>query len=129
MALIPPGEYPAVVVSARTVREGNGYALEVHWHIGGRLPGIAANAEQRVLVQRVALPTDASGTIDLTPGRNAHLDLLRHAVGLTQPQAGWTPAMLVGRAARVLVVKGRDSAAGPAREVAGAVHGGDTQIH
>jgi hypothetical protein len=108
----PPGEFPAQILEVKPAsgtigkgdRAGQPWArLDVSWEITD--PSVAAitGRERTRVRQGVMLDLTASGDLDMSPNQNVRLGQLREAVGLNQAGQAFSPAMFIGRSARVVV--------------------------
>ena len=97
----PEGEYAAVIgrVQGRSTPNGNAL-IEVSWIIDK--PGEEL-ADQKQVRQTVWLDITESGSLDMSQGKNVPLGRLRAAVGQNAPGQMWSPNMLEGSPAMILV--------------------------
>lgn len=109
---IEPGEYPAVIEKLDTatydIKKGEragqkGQRLIVTWHIQD--PAVEADLGRKpTIMQNIFLDLTEDGNgLDMSEGRNVGLGKLRDAVGQNQPGKKWSPSMLIGSMATVLI--------------------------
>jgi hypothetical protein len=108
----PPGEYQAMIsgVGMRefTYKKGDragqaGFSLDVTWEIQDEGVKSSVGRDNVTVRQSMLLDFTPSGSLDTSDGRNIGLGRLREAVGQNKPGAPWSPRMLEGNVAVVLV--------------------------
>jgi hypothetical protein len=114
----PVGEFPAQILEvtpksgiiSKGDRAGETWArLDVSWETSDHA-ACAATGRERVRVrQGIMLDLTPNGGLDFGPGRNVQLGRLREAVNLNQPGQPFSPAMFVGRSARISVAHTLDN--------------------
>lgn len=100
---VPEGEFPAVIkeVKARVAKTST--ILDVTWSIDDQSARDATGMEDPTVRQSIFLDISDSGNLDLGRGKNVQLGRLREALDQNRPGMAWTPNMLTGQVALVLV--------------------------
>lgn len=100
---VPEGEFPAVIkeVKARVAKTST--ILDVTWSIDDQGARDATGMEDPTVRQSIFLDISDSGNLDLGRGKNVQLGRLREALDQNRPGMAWTPNMLHGQPALVLV--------------------------
>lgn len=101
---LPVDDYVATIleVNPGTTPRGTAY-MEILWEVDhAELASELGRPKSRVR-QTVWLDLTESGDLDFGRGKNIMLGRLREAVGQNAPGQPWSPAQLVGQAARVRV--------------------------
>lgn len=105
---VPEGEYEGVVekldVRSGTSEAGNDWtALDVTWDIQDPSVAKATGRDKNTVRQSLFLDMTDNGSLDSATGKNVGLGRLREAVGQNDKSKSWSPRMLEGKRARVLV--------------------------
>jgi hypothetical protein len=118
---IPEGEYPAIIKSI-TPRQWSkkddstvsGLAFDVLYEIED--DGLKALLERKIVTIKQGFMMDMTegGAIDYGKGKNIAWNRLRDACGLNQPGRPFSPSMLVGQFAKVMVKHRLDDSSIPA---------------
>ena len=103
---VPVGEYPAVIkkIGTRSGESDKGpwAMLDVTWAIDDAGVTEVTGMDNPSVRQSLFLDMAESGGLDLGTGKNIDLGRLREALG-QNTGAAWSPSMLVGNMATVLV--------------------------
>jgi hypothetical protein len=106
----PVGEYIATIdkVEFRPWQKRDdptvsGVSLEVFWNIDDAGAKAATGRDKVTVKQGVMIDFTESGGFDMGKGKNVGLGRLREAVGLNVPGKPFSPSMLPGQMAKVVV--------------------------
>ena len=103
---VAENEYPAVIdsVTPRSgiSEKGPWATLDISWLVTDAEESERTGREKLIIRQSLFLDVDEQGLLAVGQGKNLQLGRLREAVGQNRP-GNWSPTMLVGQAATVLV--------------------------
>lgn len=103
---VPVGEYQAVIKKIGTrsgsSEKGDWAVLDVTWGIDDASVTEVTGMDSPSVRQSIFLDVSDSGGLDLGKGKNINLGRLRQALGQNSG-AAWSPSMLEGQVATVLV--------------------------
>ena len=106
---VPAGEYSAKVKSykARSVQtdQGETAVVDILWEPEDQDGKIKAKTKRdlNTVRQSIWLDLAPNGALAIGEGVNVNLGVLRQVLGQNRPGVKWTPAMLVGGVAKVVV--------------------------
>jgi hypothetical protein len=112
VALCPAGEYQAMIdkieprsgTISKGERTGEPWAsLNVTWTVTDQAVLALLGRDKVNVFQSVMLDLTPTGGLDMGSGKNVNLGRLREAVNLNQPGQPFSPTMLQGRLAKIMV--------------------------
>lgn len=110
--IIPPddGEYQATIEKidfrpwqSKSDPSKAGVALDVTWELNSEAAKARTGRDKVTVRQGLMLDTLDNGGLDMGKGKNIQLGRLREALSQNTPGRPWSPSMLVGNMAKVLV--------------------------
>lgn len=100
---VPEGEYLGLISKLTYRQNSDGTTImDVHWEILDEGVKKITLMDMPISRQGVWLDLTEEGQIDMSPGKNRQLGLLRESVGQNTPKP-WNPNMLLGQSATVRV--------------------------
>ena len=99
---VPEGEYTGIVKDVKARQAKDSHLMDVVWEIDDEEARRVTGMEHPTVRQTIFLDLTDNGGLDLGKGKNIALGRLRDALNQNGPGA-WSPAMLLGQAAKVRV--------------------------
>ena len=100
---VSEGEFPAVATKLASRQAKSSTMLDVTWMIDDQNVRDETGMENPTVRQTVFLDITDAGTLDTARGKNVQLGRLRTALNQNAPGQAWSPNMVIGQPARVLV--------------------------
>lgn len=101
---VPEGEVRAVVKDLKGRETQNGSPiLDVYWAIDDQTVRDVTGLDEPTVRQSLFLDLTPNGNLDMAKGKNVDLGRLRAALGQNEAGKPWSPNMMIGKVAKVMV--------------------------
>ena len=100
---LPEKEVVGLIKDIKFRQAKTSYILDVFWSIDDAEVAEVTGIASPQVRQSIFLDFTEGGSLDMGPGRNVQLGLLRTALNQNDPETAWAPRMLKGQVAKIMI--------------------------
>lgn len=100
---VPVGEFKAVIADVKAAKAGDKPVLNITWNVDSDEARAATGMDKPQVRQTIWLDLTEQGGMDMGKGKNVGLGKLREALGQNRAGQPWSPGMLNGCVAMIMV--------------------------